>query len=76
MRTRHWTLRLAPFHARYGQRANSVEEWLAARVRFRDDRGDITPRMVGAGLMAGTAIAVIAILRGRLETRANTLPLD
>ena len=70
------TERLVPLHARYtlGQEASSM--WLAARLRFRDDRGDITPRMVGAALMAAVAIAVIGILQPRLENRANTVPLQ
>jgi hypothetical protein len=70
------TDRLVPLHARYVLGQDWSERWLAARLRLRDDRGDITPRMVGAALMAAAAIAVIGILRPRLETRATNLPLQ
>ncbi len=55
--------------------ASGFDDWLGERLSIRDERGDITPRMVGAALMAGTAIAVLGIIRTRLTTRANTLNL-
>lgn len=67
---------LIPLHARYELRKDATELWLSARLRLRDDRGDITPRMVGAALMAAAAIGAIAILRPRLENRAQTVPLQ
>ena len=68
--------RLAPLHARYVLGQEATAEWLASRLRIRDERGDITSNMVAAALMAAAAIAVIAILRGRLENRAETVPLE
>ncbi len=70
------TERLAPLHGRYTLSQEATAHWLAGRLRIRDDRGDITPRMVGAALMAAAAIAVIGILRPRLENRAQTVPLE
>ncbi len=70
------TKRLVPLHARYTSGQEATSSWLGGRLRIRDDRGDITPRMVGAALMAAAAIAVIGILRPRLENRANTVPLE
>ena len=70
------TERLAPLHARYVLGEEATSAWLASRLRIRDERGDITSNMVGAALMAGVAIAVIAFLRSRLETRAQTVPLE
>jgi hypothetical protein len=67
---------LVPLHTRYAVGRDRTQAWLGAHLRLRDERGDITPRMVGAALMAGVAIAVIAILRGRLEDRANNVPLQ
>ncbi len=70
------TERLAPLHARYVLGEEATSEWLASRLKIRDERGDITSNMVAAALMAAAAIAVIAILRGRLENRAETVPLE
>ncbi len=69
-------LRLVAAHARYEAGRETTDWWLSDRLRIRDERGDITPRMVGAALMAAAAIAVIGILRPRLENRATTLPLE
>lgn len=74
--TTKMTHQLAPLHARYTLRQEDTVSWLAGRLRIRDERGDITPRMVGAALMAAAAIAVIGILRPRLENKATTVPLE
>ncbi len=74
--TTNMTDRLAPLHARYTLGHEDTASWLARRLRIRDERGDITPRMVGAALMAAAAIAVIGILRPRLENKATTVPLE
>ncbi len=68
--------RLVAAHARYELGRETTDRWFSDRLRIRDERGDITPRMVGAALMAAAAIAVIGILRPRLENKATTLPLE
>ena len=63
-------------HARATTMEGDVRHWLADRLNWRDEQGDITPRMVGIALMSGAAITVLGIVISKLTIKANTLPLD
>ena len=56
--------------------ATGTRDWLADRVQWHDDRGDITPRIIGIATMAALALAVLAIVTARVTAKANTISLD
>ena len=63
-------------HARVLLTAADVRDRLSDRIDWRDERGDITPRIIGIAMMAALALAVLGIVTTKVTTKANAISLD
>lgn len=63
-------------HARALTTSTDVRDRLAGRIDWRDERGDITPRIIGIAMMAALALAVLGIVTTKVTSKANAISLD
>lgn len=63
-------------HARTVLTSTGLRDRLAGRIDWRDERGDITPRIIGIAMMAALALLVLGIVTNKVTTKANSISLD